>query len=73
MGRLLLIIGKITILLSMGVGWWGQLLLAVVFEGGESVIETGGGIDLRSGEKRWRDRTLITDTTCREYLIIVVL
>jgi hypothetical protein len=72
MGRLLLIIRKITVLLSVGMGWWGQLLLTVVFKGGEFVVETGGGIDLRSGEKRWRDRTLITDTTCREYLIIVV-
>ena len=47
-------------------GWWGQLLLVVMFEGGEFVIETGGGVDLRSGEERWRDRMFITDTTCRE-------
>ena len=47
-------------------GWWGQLLLVVMFEGGEFVVEPGGGVDLRSGEERWRDRMFITDTTCRE-------
>ena len=43
----------------------------MVFEGGEFVIEPGGGVDLRSGEKRWRDQTLITDATCRENCHIV--
>ena len=52
-------------------GWWGQLLLVVVFEGCEFVIEPGGGVDLRSGEKRWRDQMLITDANCRKNCHIV--
>ena len=59
MGKLLFIIG----LIALSLGWWRQLL--VLFEGGEFVVETRGGVDLRGREKRWRDGMLITDTTCR--------
>lgn len=69
MGKPLLVIRVIA--LSQGMGWWGQLLLVVMFEGGEFVIEPGGGVDLRSGEERWRDRMLITDTTCTENCLIL--
>lgn len=37
--------------------------MPVLFEGGEFIVETGGGVDVRGREKRRRDGAFITDTT----------